>query len=904
MRIAVASLLLLAALGAATRAATNAAGVSLSDDATRAFKDTVAPTLSSVCVHCHGPTRARGGMRADSRAALLSGGNRGPAFVSGEPDASRIVTALRHDDSELKMPPKKALPAAVVAAFEKWIRGGAPWPDGLVLEETVPTGDSAAGAMSAANADNSTLSDTWAFDPPKRRDPTEGAAQHFVRDPIDAFIAARLNAAGIAPAPEADHRTLIRRATLDVTGMPPTHEQVAAFVAESADDPDAAYVRLIDRLLASSGFGERCATDWLDVVRFAETQGFEMNQPRANAWPYRDWVIAAFNDDRPWPEFVRTQLAGDQFGEDAATGFLVAGAWDEVKSPDPELTAVQRDDELHGMVAVASAAFLGLTVGCAKCHDHKFDPITQHDYYSMRACFEGVRFGARPWRGGGGLAGTLPGRESVNARRNTERFDPIVARRVRFVANATNGGEPCLDEIEILSVGDPATDAGGTRGNVALASRGAIARASSIYEGDPKHALDHVNDGRYGNDRSWIAREASGWVEIELAAPTEIDGVVWGRDREGAYADRLPTDYRIEALVEDAGWRVIATSADRRPLRPDPQVDAGRFDPSPPATRLLERGNPMAPREPVVPSGLSAIEQPFHRAFSDTADASSTDYEPARRLALADWIGSPNNPLTARVIVNRIWQQHFGRGLVDTPSDFGAMGGRPSHLELLDQLALDLIEGGWRLKLIHRRILLSATYRQSSTPRADALAIDADARLLWRFPPRRLPAEAIRDSMLAAAGVLDTTMGGPGVSSFAPNDNYVRVYEPKSVFGPADFRRSIYVTRVRMHPDATFGVFDAPDGGQPCPRRAISTTPLQALTLIHSPLVHELAERFAQRAEREAAPDRQVERAFELALQRAPAADELAAARQLVQSRGLAACCKALLAASEFGAIE
>ncbi len=857
------------------------------DDAARAFEKTVAPTLASECVRCHGPARQRSELRVDSRAALLQGGKRGPELVPGDPDASRIVAAIRHSDSDLEMPPKRTLAPEVVAAFEEWIRGGAPWPEGFELP-------------AAANAADAPLAETWAFELPRASEPPAVRASDFVRDPIDAYVLARLEAASLASSPPADRRTLIRRATLDVTGLPPTPEEVTAFVADERPD---AWERAVDRLLASPRYGERCAQDWLDVVRFAETNGFEMNQPRAQAWPYRDWVIGAFNDDRPWSEFVRAQLAGDQLGEDSATGFLVAGAWDEVKSPDPELTAVQRDDELHGMVSMASAAFLGLTVGCAKCHDHKFDPVVQRDYFALRACFEGVQFGTRPWRDGGALARALPGREPVNVRRNVERFEPVVARRVRFVVKATNLGEPCLDELEILSAGEPATDAGGTRANVALAALGAIARASSVQAGNPRHTLDHVNDGRYGNDHSWIPREIDGWVEIELTRPTLIDTVVWGRDREGAFQDRLATDYQIEVLVDGVGWRVVSSSENRAPLRPAPQVYAGRFDLTPTTTRRLERGNPMEPREPVTPGGVTIVGVPF-----DLADAES---EPARRLALAEWIASTQNPLTARVIVNRIWHHHFGRGLVETPSDFGSMGGRPSHPELLDRLALDLVAGGGRLKAIHRRILLSNTYRQSSAPRDDGLARDADARLLWRFPPRRLPAETIRDSMVAVAGALDLRSGGPGFSSFVPNDNYVRIYEPKSEFGPDDFRRSIYMTRVRMHTDGTFGAFDTPDGGQPCPRRAISNTPLQALALLHSPFAQEVARRFAQRLERECVADasaalikERVARAFELAFQRAPAQDELAAARSLAESHGLAACCRALLATSELCGLE
>ncbi|MSR63241.1 MAG: DUF1553 domain-containing protein [Planctomycetes bacterium] len=867
--------------------------------AVSAFEEQVAPTLAQECVRCHGPAKQRSKLRVDTRAALLVGGKRGAALVAGDPEASVLIHALRRTDAELEMPPSHALADDVTAAFERWIRGGAPWPDGRALPDAEVGGADA--QRGGANGDAAELPETWAFEPPQPHAtpplPEAPAFAHFVRDPLDAFVAAQLLAAGLAPSPDADARTLIRRATLDVTGLPPTPEEVAAFVEESRGDDSAgerAYVRLIERLLASPHFGERSAADWLDLVRFAETNGFEMNQPRADAWPYRDWVIDAFNRDLPFADFVRAQLAGDQLGEDAATGFLVAGAWDEVKSPDPELTAVQRDDELHGIVATTSAALLGLTVGCAKCHDHKFDPLDQHDYYALRACFAGVQIASRPWRRAL-VQEALPGREPVEAARNLERFAPVVAQRVRFVVSATSDAEPCLDELEIFSSSAKAGATGAAPRNVALASEGAVARASSVYAGNPRHTLEHVNDGRYGNDWSWIPAERAGWVEIELSRPTAIDTVVWGRDRTGEFRDRVATGYRIEVLVDAGVWSIVASSGDRRPPpAPEPTLFAGRFDAAPPVTRRLERGNPLEPREEVAPGGVARLHVPF-------ALGAAND-EPARRRALAEWMVAPENTLWARVIVNRIWQQHFGRGLVGTPSDFGAMGMRPSHPELLDTLACDFVRAGGSMKALHRRLLLSATWRQSSRPRADALALDASNRLLWRFAPRRLPAEAIRDSMLAVAGVLDLTLGGPSVSPFAPNDNYVRVYEPKLAFGPADFRRSIYLLRVRMHPEPTFAAFDLPDGGQPCPRRGSAITPLQALALTHAPFVLEAARRFAERlaSERPGDLEAQLRCAFELAFARAPDEAELGPARAVAREHGLAICCRALLDASEF----
>ena len=754
---------------------------------------------------------------------------------------------------------------------------------------------------------------------------------------VDAFVRARLAQSGLSPSPEADPRTLIRRVSFDLVGLPPTPEQVESFVSDPSPD---AYEKLVDRLLASPQYGERWGRHWLDVVRFADTHGFEMNQPRPNAWRYRDWVIRSLNEDKPYDRFVLEQLAGDALGADEATGFLVAGPWDQVKSPDPVLTAQQRADELHDIVSVTGATFLGLTVGCARCHDHKFDPIPQEDYYRLVAVFAGVQHGERALRRPEDPARNqeisslrrslleldaklddlqpLARPDARNARppvsplRNVERFEPVEAKFVRFSVAATNQFEPCLDELEVYTAGDAPH-------NVAA---GARPTSSGDYAGNPIHRLEHVNDGRYGNGRSWICDKPAGWVALELPEKTRINRVVWGRDREGKYADRLSTEYRIEVSEDGSAWRLIASSADRLPrdstaqppqsdemrrladerralqdklngLVAEPMAYAGTFA-QPAATHRLNRGDAMQPLETVAPGALSAT--------AVRLDLPTDAPEQQRRLALAKWIVDPSNPLTARVIVNRLWQHHFGRGNVETPSDFGKMGARPSHPEVLDWLAAELVSNGWRLKPIHRLIVMSATYRQSSVSRADALALDADATLLWRFPPRRLDAEAIRDSILFVSGRLDPTPGGAPFSTFKPNDNYVRVYDPKDQFGPAEWRRMVYMFKPRSQQDGTFGAFDCPDAGQAAPRRAASTTPLQALNLMNGPFVVQQAEFFAARVRKEVgeAPETQVDRAFCLAFGRGPDDSERAGAIALVRRRGLASLCRALFNANEF----
>ena len=895
------------------------------------FARDIQPLFERACVKCHGPEKQKSGFRLDQKADALKGGdNYAPAIIPQKSADSPLIHLVAGLEPEMKMPPKgEPLTAAEIGLLRAWIDRGATWP-----------GD-ASSVQKAAH---------WSFRPVTRPAIPDGA------NAIDHLIARLLGEKGLAPSAPADRRTLIRRVYFDVTGLPPAPEEVATFVTDERVD---AYEKLVEQLLASPQYGERWSRHWLDVVRFAETNGFETNTPRRNAWPYRDYVIRAFNDDKPFDRFILEQLAGDALGEDAATGFIVGGAWDEVKSPDPGLTANQRADELHDMVSTATSAFLGLTVGCARCHNHKFDPIPQVDYYAIKACFAGVQHGERklqvPKASDGDrevaqrreqlasverqLSAFEPLAEvsaaperarlrpAVDPRKNTERFAPVAAKRLRFTVTQTMDAEPCIDELEVFTAEENSR-------NVALASEGTKSKASSVFPNSELHRLEHLNDGRYGNGRSWISNErGKGSVELEFPQTTTIARVVWGRDREVKFTDRLATQYRIEVATTADDWKLVASSVDRERYVPGkksgvfaapasltaeervrfnallkernehleqvarlanaPAVYAGTFAKPEPIFRL-HRGDPMQPRDEIAPGALSTLPIKFN-----LADASSPS---ARRLALAQWIASPENPLTARVIANRVWQYHFGEGLVSTSSDFGANGARPSHPELLDWLSSELVAHGWSLKHLHRLILNSATYQQSAAPRLDALAADASTRLLWRFPPRRLEAEPIRDTILRVSGKLDLTSGGPGYSTFKKNDNYVRVYDPLDDFGPEQWRRMIYMTKVRMQQDATFGVFDCPDGGQIAPRRTQSTTPLQALNLFNSRFLMQQAEFFAERLTREAGTDApaQVQRAFQLAFGRAAAPEEIEAARKLIGEHGLPLFCRALFNANEF----
>jgi cytochrome c553 len=879
------------------------------------FTRDIEPIFQTHCSHCHGAEEQESQFRVDRLANLLSGGNSGePAVVPGKPAESYLLKLIRHEEPGKEMPPGESLSKREIEFIEKWIADGAETPE----------------RYGPAQVDVELTH--WAFQPVQRTSSTG----------IDDFVREKLTDNGLALSPAAERQVLIRRLYLVMLGIPPTPRQVAAF---EADQDREAWQTLVERVLASPHYGERWATYWLDLVRFGETHGFEMNRERPTAWPYRDWVIQSFNEDKPYDEFVRQQIAGDALGADVATGFLVAGPVDQVKGADASLRRAQRMNELDDMINTVGTAFLGLTTGCARCHNHKFDPISQRDYYSMQAVFAGVQHGDRmlpPSPKTKLQLATLEAeiasltdrlkrfivedpsklRPPVNAVQNEEVFAKREARFIRFAIDGTSGGEGCIDELEIYAAGS----------NVALATSGAKATSSGDFV-HPRHKLSHINDGRHGNERSWIVNSVSGgWVQIELATPAVIDRIVWGRDRNGQYADRVPINYRIESAVENDQWELLASSADREPFaggapsepeyqfakfpaaeavqgeqwlqrlqeaRSDKQkleqsrtVYAGTFSQPGPTYRLY-RGDPDARREEVAPDAIEVFTS-LNLAF-DTP-------ERERRLALANWIASRENPLTARVMVNRLWQFHFGTGIVDTPSDFGRNGTPPSHPELLDWLAGELMDHNWSLKHIHRLILNSDTWRQSNRPIANAVRVDAKSRLLWRFPPRRLEAEAIRDSILAVTGVLDLkNAGGPGFSPFEVEMENVRHYHAKQTYGPEDWRRMIYMTKVRQEREQVFGAFDCPDASMVVPKRSRSTTPLQALNLLNSQFVMQQADLFATRLEQEAETlPQQIRRGWQLCFQRAPTDAELADSEDFIKQEGLRQFTRALLNANEF----
>ena len=931
------------------------------------FVRDIQPLLAKHCLACHAGDDAESGLRLDIRSQAFTGGDgHGAAIVPGKADASPLVRFVRGAEPGLRMPPEDAsvppLTAAEIGMLAAWVDAGAIWPEGV---------------DKARLADRR---DHWAFKSVVRPTPPPSESA-WPRNDIDRFVLAGLGAAGLVPSPEADRAVWLRRVFFDLTGLPPTPEDVARFVADMSAG---SHERVVEALLASPRYGERWAQHWLDVVRYADTHGYEVNTERPNAWPYRDYVIAAFNDDLPYDRFVREQVAGGVPGREASTGFLVTAAVllpGQIGADDVSKRAA-RQDALNDIIVNTSDAVLGLTIGCARCHDHKFDPITSRDYYSLQAFFAGVEYGERMLLTPEAAAlrtehdvararitendALLPryqplaragnSRSPVTAAINYDRFAPVKARRLRFTVLETNALEPCIDELE-------AFDATGT--NVALSSAGTTAAASGSNVTAGTHELEHINDGQYGNGRSWMAStRQDGWVTLSFASPVTIDRVVWARDRTGKFTDRLAVEYRIEISPDaegDGSWTVVADSTDRQPFggKPAPaaadqamaaagdakstaggatagdglsdadraevkrleaektrlqervkvvlrdtRVFAGGFK-QPHPVHLLVRGDAEQRREELPPRSPEAFAG-LVRPASLPADASDAD----RRAALADWLVSPENPLPARVMVNRIWQWHFGTGLVDTPNDFGRNGSRPSHPELLDWLADEFVRSGWSIKHLHRLIVLSATYRQASAATAAGMARDADCRLLWRFPPRRLEAEAIRDGMFAVSGRLNLQMGGRGFDLFRQRGG-LSGFTPIETFPAEGRRRMVYAHKVRMEKEDVFGAFDCPDAGQSMARRRQSTTPLQALNLLNSPFTLEEAEAFAARVRKdtrtepaaaieEDAARRQVVRAYQLAFTRSPDAAELADATAVVREHGLPTLCRVIFNANEF----
>ncbi|MBL9189796.1 MAG: PSD1 domain-containing protein [Opitutaceae bacterium] len=751
------------------------------------FEAKIRPVLVESCYECHsaGAKKIKGGLVLDTAAGVREGGFTGPAIAPGEVDASLLVQALRHTSEDLAMPPKKKLPPHVIADFETWVRMGAP---------DLRTGEVAAGAKQKSEIDWAQAREWWSLRPIARPAPPAVRDARWPAGDLDRFILAKIEAAALAPAPDADKRALLRRATFDLTGLPPTPEETAAFLA---DDSPQAFARVVDRLLASPRYGERWGRHWLDVVRYADTAGDNSDYPIPQMHRYRDWVIAAFNRDLPYDEFVRDQLAGDLRGGATlaekhdrliATGYLANARrfGSRVDDYPQHLTIEDTIDNL-------GRSFLGLTISCARCHDHKFDPIPTQDYYSLYGIFHSTRY---PW----------PGIELDKRQRD---FVPLVP-----------------------------------PGEIATAAAAIKARGDEIVRLNKQVA-----------DLRAKLKEIAG----EAAAETKEGGKPEAKKQDKA---------TLQARLKEAEKAERELGNTPLPFETAYAVAEGA---QPGDVPVQLRGDPAKPGEVAPRRFLAALG----------GAALPSGVKTSGRAQLADWILAPENPLAARVMANRIWQHHFGRGLVPTPNDFGKQGKPPTHPELLDWLATRFREGGWSVKAMHRLILLSRTYRQAAVRSADAIARDPGNELLAGFPRRRLEAEAIRDALLALGGNLDLSPAGAHPFPPAHEWKFTQHNPFKSVY--ASDRRSVYLMTQRIQRHPYLAIFDGADPSASTPARPTSTTPLQALFLLNDPLVHDQAGRVAARLAGETPTERsRIERAYELLFARPPSAEERAAAERFL----------------------
>ena len=764
------------------------------------FRDTVQPTLKQHCLGCHGEGEILGELDLRARVGLLKGGSRGPAIVLGNASASLLYRALEHS-SELKMPPAGRLPGEVVAAIGEWIDGGAPFLD----------------RSNRADLDWGEFKeeDLWAFRPVTKIEAPGG---------IDSFIHRKLREAGLARARRADRRTLIRRATIDLTGLPPTPEQVEAFVTNPAGDK-AAFGKVVDRLLASPRYGERWGRHWLDVTRYADTAGFSNDYERPNAWRYRDYVIRAFNNDKPYDRFVLEQLAGDElFAGDSeailATGFLRMGPWEHTGM---SVTAITRQQWLDDVTHSTATTFLGLTLGCAKCHDHKFDPIPAKDYYRVQAAFATTAFAKRP------LA-FLPEEDSSGFPGGRERIAGLIAQLEKKRYRYTEISRRHLME------------------------KFRVSRFEDVPE------VSRKQDTGLTDEQMWARRIVNKHLSHHAESVKRYE----------------PLAFSVTSgLVEE--WNDVGPGGAGSYMRKPDYENV--------AMHVLVGGSLESPGERVAPGVLSAIGR-----YSGLQAPRLPETTSGRRAALAKWIADPRNPLTARVMVNRIWQYHFGRGLAENANNFGKMGAKPTHPGLLDWLASRFVEEGWSVKALHRIIMASDTYQRASNAPDGTLERDPANGLLSYFAPRRVEAEVLRDSMLAVAGELSLTTGGPGTYPQISRDAARQPRFTQGGLRPPYYeegrredrnRRSVYSFQQRSLMDPMIEVLNGASVDLSCERRDSTTVPTQAFALFNGELSYDLGLAFAIRLQDET--DRAVDRAFELAYGRLPSEEERALAQRHIE---------------------
>ena len=728
--------------------------IACADDAREELFEThVRPVLAQKCFPCHGGKKTSAGFRVDSRAALLRGGDSGPAVVPGDVRGSLLMQALRHDQPDLKMPPDGKLAANVVEAFARWIADGAVWP-----------------APSQPNQ-SFVSRGHWAFEPLGRAEPP-GDATGWADGPVDRFIAARWAVRGLRPVGQADKRTLLRRLTFDLIGLPPSPRDIACFVAD--DSPDA-FARVVERLLASPQYGERWGRHWLDLARYADTAGDNADYPIPEVALYREYVIKAFNEDKPYDEFVREQLAGDILAQDgprekyaeriAATGFVALSR--RYATAPFELMHLTLEDAID----TTGRAFLGLTLRCARCHDHKFDPITTRDYYGLYGVFASTSF-------------------------------------------------PYAGSEEFQSKNTP------RQGFVPLVPEGEAAPRMRAYQAELARLQEEI--GRLEGNKNDPARLKT--LQESLSTLRRR-----GHPHDVPVAYAVSEAKPIEAAIQRGG-------------------DPGQPGPTVPRAVPASLAGRAAPKFPAATSG---------------------------RRELAEWIASPDNPLTARVFVNRVWQHHFGRGLVGTASNFGLRGEEPTHPELLDWLARRFIASGWSVKALHRLIVLSKTYQLASANDESGVAMDPDSRTLWHYPRQRLDAESLRDALLSVSGRLAATR--PPAHPFPTIDqwHWTQHNAFKAVYPSR--HRTVYLMTQRLQRHPYLGLFDGPDANVSTESRTRSTVPLQALYLLNDRFVFEQAEGLADRILAHSRTDEErIGFALELAWGRPPLDVELSAMKQFV----------------------
>jgi mono/diheme cytochrome c family protein len=972
------------------------------DKTTRAdemlFRRQVAPILEQHCLRCHGQKTARGGLSLATAAALLAGGASGPVVAAGKPSESLLVQMV--SGAKPKMPKKSApLKKEQVAILTKWIAEGAYWPKDIALQERQEQGEK-----------------WWSLQPLARPTVPLVKTPGWARTPVDAFILHRLEQQGMKPSAEADRRTLIRRLYFDLLGLPPTPADIEAFVRDAGPN---AYEKLVERLLASPRYGERWARHWLDVVHYGDTHGYDKDKVRPNAWPYRDYLIRAFNADKPYSRFVKEQIAGDVFypgSRDgvAALGFLAAGPWDFVGhvelregTLDKKITRnLDRDD----MVATVTNTFSSLTVQCARCHDHKFDPIAQEDYYSLQAVFAAVDRADRPYEVDAdtarqrlasnkrlselaarkrGLEARLQAAAGADLAKIDGKIAQLLAKRkgppqpeygyhsgiearqdvVKWVQLDLGKSSPmesivyigCRDTFNNIGdgfgfpvrykieIGDDASfetaalvadytsadvsNPGVAPQSVAVGGKSARyvritanklaprsgdfifalaevcvfspqgknlaagVRVTSLdtIEAPPRWRRTNLVDGHYPNGRNVThLAEIARLQEQRRAALSRVRDAALQRENETIDRDIQETKRQLAALPPPGLVYAAATHF----------ASAGGFTPThgkPRPIHLLKRGSEKSPVREVGPGTVACI------AALPSRFPLAGRPEGERRAALANWITDKNNPLTWRSLVNRVWLYHFGQGLVDTPNDFGRMGGKPSHPELLDWLAVEFRDGGQSIEQLHRLIVNSAAYRQVSKDNPAYARLDGGNRLLWRTNRRRLDAESIRDAVLAISGKIDLKMYGPGFRTFGFLDDHSPhyKYEEYNPDDPAGQRRSVYRFLVRSVPDPFMETLDCPDPSLRVEKRNESLTALQALALLNDKFMLRMAEHCAARLEKCGGklPDR-VAAAYRLALGREPTPEENRVLIDYARKHGLANLCRLIWNTNEFTFVD